>query len=573
MWSIQGDFIYRHHNEPRFQLYVPKEETFAIPLTYIDVTGSTHTELDVLQENVLNRNLSDSWRGFTKFIQQKENTKKDTCGPEWDWQRFKRQPDQIMCIQKFGRKMVMPLRIEISRNGQKRNQKLDNARRLRGFYFIDPDDEEYKGILENATRKLERLVAPATPCKRPPKGITKVYGKSEIASEKTPKTVYECMVESHESTRQQVESSPPKIMKTTLQAKGLLRCHITIWSTSLFLCHKRWKFRMQEAAVDKEWKTLETIPAWQLEKDKSKKDVILEAPTLTDTCHLKNAELEPKLQKKKQRQSRAPWWHCERRLWSLHSFNRIRLICVANECSRSNECYCKISRLWRTSSWCSIRVHSGKTGGRSQIAQHSHVRMSRRMDTSSTTWMAQIMGKHWRSRGTFWTKFMWSSVGRIVMGKKIRRSCARTWLGVSTKLRMHVRSSKTWVTIVGMCGWYRNGWKEAKYGSYAEEIHEKRWSWRTNFICWSRYVFNVNANRMKSLLNNLQRCLNHVFLLDQLKNNPVGKRLRKLLRGRTTWKALLKNALSDTVTWQTRKWSNFYKVSSPCLDDHQFKQE
>ena len=27
------------------------------------------------------------------------------------------------------------------------------------------------------------------------------------------------------------------------------------------------------------------------------------------------------------------------------------------------------------------------------------------------------------------------------------------------------------------------------------------------------------------------------------------------------------------MNWQTRKWSNFCKVSSPCLDDHQFKQE
>ena len=27
-WSIQGDFIYRHHTEPRVQLFVPKEETF-----------------------------------------------------------------------------------------------------------------------------------------------------------------------------------------------------------------------------------------------------------------------------------------------------------------------------------------------------------------------------------------------------------------------------------------------------------------------------------------------------------------------------------------------------------------
>ena len=50
VWSIQGDFIFRHHNEPRVQLHVPKEETFSIPLTYIDVARSTHTDLDVLQE-------------------------------------------------------------------------------------------------------------------------------------------------------------------------------------------------------------------------------------------------------------------------------------------------------------------------------------------------------------------------------------------------------------------------------------------------------------------------------------------------------------------------------------------
>ena len=35
-WSIQGDFIYRRHIEPRVQLYVPKEETISIPLKYID---------------------------------------------------------------------------------------------------------------------------------------------------------------------------------------------------------------------------------------------------------------------------------------------------------------------------------------------------------------------------------------------------------------------------------------------------------------------------------------------------------------------------------------------------------
>ena len=42
--------MYRHHVEPRGQLYVPKEESFPIPLKYIDVSRTTHTNLDVMQD-------------------------------------------------------------------------------------------------------------------------------------------------------------------------------------------------------------------------------------------------------------------------------------------------------------------------------------------------------------------------------------------------------------------------------------------------------------------------------------------------------------------------------------------
>ena len=39
-WSIQGDFIYRHHVETRVQFFVPKEESFPIPLEYMDFGSS-----------------------------------------------------------------------------------------------------------------------------------------------------------------------------------------------------------------------------------------------------------------------------------------------------------------------------------------------------------------------------------------------------------------------------------------------------------------------------------------------------------------------------------------------------
>ena len=79
-WSIQGDFTYRHHNEPQVQLCVPKEETFPFPLKYINVRRSTHTDLDVMQEKRVDddwnvessKHLSDSWREFTKVTLLKD---------------------------------------------------------------------------------------------------------------------------------------------------------------------------------------------------------------------------------------------------------------------------------------------------------------------------------------------------------------------------------------------------------------------------------------------------------------------------------------------------------------------
>ena len=49
-WTITGEFIYRHHVVPRVKLYVPREETFPIPMKYIDVTRITYTSLDVMLE-------------------------------------------------------------------------------------------------------------------------------------------------------------------------------------------------------------------------------------------------------------------------------------------------------------------------------------------------------------------------------------------------------------------------------------------------------------------------------------------------------------------------------------------
>ena len=93
LWSMSGNFMYRHHVEPRIKLYSPREESFPIPLKYIDVSRTTHTNLDVKQEKRIDdywnidgsRDLSDPWTGFTQFTLLEENLPKDLCGPGGDW--------------------------------------------------------------------------------------------------------------------------------------------------------------------------------------------------------------------------------------------------------------------------------------------------------------------------------------------------------------------------------------------------------------------------------------------------------------------------------------------------------
>ena len=93
--SMSGNIIYRHHVESWVKLYSPREESFPIPLEYIEVSRATHTNLDVKQEKRIDdywnvdgsRDLSDPWIGFTQFTLLEE---KPPDGYMWSGVRLTR---------------------------------------------------------------------------------------------------------------------------------------------------------------------------------------------------------------------------------------------------------------------------------------------------------------------------------------------------------------------------------------------------------------------------------------------------------------------------------------------------
>ena len=107
--------------------------------------------------------------------------------------------------------------------------KLDNARKLREIYFVDPDDKELKETIKNARKKLETPVAPAVPCK-----MSKNNKHREIRSKTYDiRSKFACILEASESTS--IEEYSPKYNEDLFGKKVTNHCNITIWNTNLFL--------------------------------------------------------------------------------------------------------------------------------------------------------------------------------------------------------------------------------------------------------------------------------------------------------------------------------------------------
>ena len=88
-WSMSGNFMFRHHVEPRIKLHSPRGESFhQSALTFPE----PHTNLDVKQEKRIDdywkidgsRDLSDPWTSFTQFTLLEEKPPDGVCGPGGD---------------------------------------------------------------------------------------------------------------------------------------------------------------------------------------------------------------------------------------------------------------------------------------------------------------------------------------------------------------------------------------------------------------------------------------------------------------------------------------------------------
>ena len=286
-WSMAGNFIYRHHVEPRVKLYSPREESFPIPLKYIDVSRTTHTNLDVKQEKRIDdywnidgsRDLSDPWTGFThNLLFWKKNLPTDICGPgeRLTRKQLTSRPDHLW--PELWKSMGKHAKLKEKQKWSNEKLHLENARKLRGIYFIDPEDKEFKETIKNARTKLETPVATAIPCKIMKKNCGS-GGSNKV------KTKLACILEADESTRLRMGNSVPNYHEDHIAGKGENSLQHYKLVHKFIPMPQAMKIPAARAAVDKEWEKLEKISAWNLTKVRSKKEVIDEARTSGAKVH------------------------------------------------------------------------------------------------------------------------------------------------------------------------------------------------------------------------------------------------------------------------------------------------
>ena len=249
---------------------------------------------------------------------------------------------------------------------------LENARKFRGIYFIDPEDKEFKETIKNARKKLETSVAPAMPCKIMKKNCGS-GGSNKV------KTKLACILEADESTRLRMGNSVPNYHEDHIAGKGINSLQHYNLVHKFIPMPQAMKIPAAKAAVDKEWEKLEKIWAWNLTKVRSKKEVIDEArksgakvhfASLMDICHLKNAELETRGDIVKNDSGSYAVFTEQGSSASLMTAAKIMDI---------------VSRLRWTSNRRSVSLYPSEHGKCSQIVQNSQIGVSRHLDSSTTT--------------------------------------------------------------------------------------------------------------------------------------------------------------------------------------------
>ena len=148
------------------------------------------------------------------------------------------------------------------------------------------------------------------------------------------------------------------------------------------------------------------------------------------------------------------------------------------------------------------------------------------------------------------------------------------WAKVPNWECLFVHREKT--ILVCVCGRHKTGWKETKSWPNVESTHERRWFGRTNILPWPR-LFGLHSTRVRNKLRYCRQLQIYVRIQDlcwsKRKATFLWESWRKHFLMVLWYGRSCKEMRGNIFELANKTTSQFYKVATPCIDDHQYKEE
>ena len=209
---------------------------------------------------------------------------------------------------------------------------LENARILRGIYFIDPEDEKFEETIKNARKKLETSVAPAMPCK-----IIKNCGSGASNNNSNKTCVYSGSWWIHKNAYGKFDtaSSRRPYCKKRWEVIAAQQFGSQVYSYA-FKLSKLLQRKQRWTKNGKNWSKFRrgTWQKFKVRSDRWSKDVGRYSSLCIMNGHMSSAKCwiggkAPKIQ----RSSCTPSRHCKRRFRVVCSIHWTRIFSISNDSS------------------------------------------------------------------------------------------------------------------------------------------------------------------------------------------------------------------------------------------------
>ena len=285
-------------------------------------------------------------------------------------------------------------------------------------------------------------------------------------------------------------------------------------------------------------------------------------------------KLEAKHQKI-QRSSCTPRWYCKRRFWLLCSIHWTRIISISNDSRQDHGYHLQIARLRWTSSRRSFSFYQSENGRCSQVIQNSKIGVSRHLDSSTTTQMAKIMVQYGRTQSFLLSEICMVILWQDYYGKgNLRKSY---WNMDGRKFQIGNVS----LFIVGkdysyLCMWMTWNWLERnkilfRCGKYS--IKKLILGEPTSFL---DHVYLGCTQRQcevsQDIVDNYRTMFESRISAGWSREITIPSKSSYFFHGLMIWWVMQRNVWSDCEL-ANKTTQQLYKVSTPCIDDHHFKEE